>query len=194
MHGPAMSGWLLVALCTAVGSYCLLRSRAGAGGRRGSAGGEALMGFGMAAMAVPAAVLTPPRWVWAGYVVVFGGAALHTLLRAGGRGHRLHHLLGMLAMVYMAGAMALAPAGAHSAHTAGTVGTGGGAPLITGVLLLYYAGYVLRAGARLLPVTATAGPESGGGTAPAGWGERPELTLVCRLSMGLAMLAMLLTL
>ncbi|MFE7571176.1 DUF5134 domain-containing protein [Streptomyces sp. NPDC057539] len=192
MHGPAMSGWLLVALCAAAGSYCLLRLRAGVGDQRGSAGGEALMGFGMAAMAVPAAVLTPPRWVWAGYVVVFGGAALHTLLGAGGRGHRLHHLLGMLAMVYMAGAMALAPAGAHSAHTAGAAGSG--APLITGVLLVYYAGYVLRAGARLLPVPATAGPEGGGGTALADWGERPELALVCRLSMGIAMLAMLLTL
>ncbi|MFD7289390.1 DUF5134 domain-containing protein [Streptomyces sp. NPDC059863] len=191
MHGPAMSGWLLVALCAAAGSYCLLRLRTGVD-QRGSAGGEALMGFGMAAMAVPAAVLTPPRWVWAGYVVVFGGAALHTLLGAGGRGHRLHHLLGMLAMVYMAGAMALAPAGAHSAHTAGAAGSG--APLITGVLLVYYAGYVLRAGARLLPVPATAGPEGGGGTAPADWGERPELALVCRLSMGIAMLAMLLTL
>ncbi|WP_030349654.1 DUF5134 domain-containing protein [Streptomyces scopuliridis] len=191
MHGPAMSGWLLVALCAAAGSYCLLRLRDSVGAQRGSVGGEALMGFGMAAMAVPAAVLTPPRWVWVGYVVVFAGAALHTLLRAGGSGHRLHHLLGMLAMVYMAGAMALAPAGAHSAHTAGS---GSGAPLITGVLLVYYAGYVLWAGARLLPVPATAGPEGGRGTALAGWGERPELALVCRLSMGIAMLAMLLTL
>ncbi|MEV6424487.1 DUF5134 domain-containing protein [Streptomyces sp. NPDC051662] len=194
MHGPAMSGWLLVALCAAAGSYCLLRLRAGVGDQRGSMGGEALMGFGMAAMAVPAAVLTPPRWIWAAYVVVFAGAALHTLLRAGGTGHRLHHLLGMLAMVYMAGVMALAPAGAHSAHTTGAAGTGSGAPLITGVLLVYYAGYVLWSGARLLPVPATAGHESGGGTAQAGWGERPELALVCRLSMGIAMVAMLLTL
>ncbi|MEV4973781.1 DUF5134 domain-containing protein [Streptomyces scopuliridis] len=191
MHGPAMSGWLLVALCAAAGSYCLLRLRDSVGEQRGAVGGEALMGFGMAAMAVPAAVLTPPRWVWAGYVVVFAGAALHTLLRAGGPGHRLHHLLGMLAMVYMAGAMALAPTGPHGAHTAGP---GSGAPLITGVLLVYYAGYVLWAGARLLPVPATAGPEGGGGTALAGWGERPELALVCRLSMGIATLAMLLTL
>ncbi|WP_411114035.1 DUF5134 domain-containing protein [Streptomyces sp. 029-5] len=194
MHGTATSGWLLVAICAAAGSYCLLRLRDSVGDQRGSVGGEALMGFGMAAMAVPAAVLTPPRWVWAGYVVVFLGAALHTLVRAGGSGHRLHHLLGMLAMVYMAGAMAVAPAGAHSAHTQGATGGGSGAPLITGVLLVYYAGYVLWAGARLLPVPATAGPEGGGGTALVGWGERPELALVCRLSMGIAMLAMLLTL
>lgn len=191
MHGPAMAGWLLVALCAAAGSYRLVRLRDSVGEQRGSAGGEALMGFGMAAMAVPATVLTPPRWVWVGYAVVFGGAALHTLVGARGTGHRMHHLLGMLAMVYMAGAMAVAPAGTHSTHTAGA---GNGTPLITGVLLIYYAGYVLWTGARLLPLPAAAGPEGGGGTAVAGRADRPELALVCRLSMGIAMLAMLLTL
>lgn len=192
MHGPAMAGWLLVALCVAAGSYCLLRLRSSVEEQRGSAGGEALMGFGMAAMAVPAAAVpAPPRWVWLVYAAVFAGAALYALApnRSSARGtaHHAHHLLGMAVMVYMAGAMAAAPGGAHGAHTAG------GAPLVTGVLLVYYAGYVLRTGAGLLPLPAAAGP-AGGGTATVGWGDRPELALACRLSMGIAMLAMLLTL
>ncbi len=50
-------------------------------------------------------------------------------------------------------------------------------------------------GARLAPVAAVAGgPGSGTGTGPgAGWGDRPELARACRLSMGIAMVAMLLT-
>ncbi|AXG76547.1 DUF5134 domain-containing protein [Streptomyces paludis] len=205
MHGPATAGWLLVALCAAAGGFCLLRLRGGAPEQRRSAGGEALMGFGMAAMAVPAAVLTPPRWVWAGYAVVFGAAALHVLMPARGgeranaprtdrssrHRHRSHHLLGMLAMVYMAGVMAAAPGGAHGAHAGAGVG---GTPLVTGVLLVYFAGYVLWSGTRLLPVAATDPAPPGQAVAVAGWGGRPELVSACRLSMGLAMLAMLMTL
>ncbi|RDG33441.1 DUF5134 domain-containing protein [Streptomyces corynorhini] len=196
MHGPAAVGWLLVALCAVSGGLCLLRTRSAVAEQRGSAGGEALMGFGMAAMAVPAAVLAPPRWVWLGYVAVFGAAALHALVseHSGERRHRhrSHHLLGMLAMVYMAGAMAGAPSGAHASHAAGGAG---GAPLVTGVLLIYFTGYVLWAGGRLVPLPAEAAGASGarGATAAAGWGDRPELAFACRLSMGVAMLAMLLT-
>lgn len=58
--------------------------------------------------------------------------------------------------------------------------------MVTGVLLLYFAGYVLLSGVRLIPVTAE------GGTV--GWGDRPELSRACRLSMGIAMVAMLLAL
>ncbi|NUR89997.1 MAG: MFS transporter [Nonomuraea sp.] len=47
----------------------------------------------------------------------------------------------------------------------------------------------LETGVRLLPA---AGPVGDGGAR--GWGARPELTLACRLSMGIAMLAMLLAL
>ncbi|MEW1720498.1 DUF5134 domain-containing protein [Streptomyces sp. NPDC093109] len=196
MHGPATAGWLLVALCAAAGGFCLLRLRGGAPEQRRSAGGEALMGFGMAAMAVPAAVLTPPRWVWVAYAVVFGAAALHVLVPARGRyphehRHRSHHLLGMLAMVYMAGAMAAAPGGAHSTHAG--VGASG-TPLVTGVLLVYFAGYVLWAGTRLLPVAGTVPAAPGAPVAAAGRYDRAELASACRLSMGLAMLAMLLTL
>ncbi|CAL9355985.1 hypothetical protein SUDANB58_00558 [Streptomyces sp. enrichment culture] len=183
MHGPASSGWLLVALCAAAGAYCLLRLRGSAEARdRRAAGGEAVMGFGMAAMALPAAVFTPPPWAWAVYAVVFGAVGLHALWAARGSPHHLHHLVGAGAMVYMALAMAGSPGHAH--------GHGGaGVPPLTGALLLYFAGYVLLTGVRLVPaVTVTAaGPA-------AGWADLPELARACRLSMGIAMLAMLLTL
>ena len=176
MHGPASSGWLLVALCAVTGAYCLLRMRSG---------GEALMGFGMAVMAVPAAVFTPPSWAWPVYAAVFGAAGVRALWAARAGAHHLHHLVGAAAMVYMAVVMAGSPAHAH--------GQGGsGVPLLTGALLLYFAGYVLLTGVRLVPVTAVAGGGTGGGGS-AGWGDRPELARACRLSMGIAMVAMLLT-
>lgn len=176
MHGPASPGWLLVALCAATGAYCLLRMRSAVEEQRRAAGGEALMGFGMAAMAVPAAVFTPPSWTWPVYAAVFGAAALRALWAARASTHHLHHLVGALAMVYMAVVMAASP-GHHA---------GSGVPLVTGVLLLYFAGYVLLSGVRLIPVAA--------GTGAVGWGDRPELARACRLSMGIGMVAMLLTL
>ncbi|MER7481106.1 DUF5134 domain-containing protein [Streptomyces sp. NPDC126510] len=182
MHGPASSGWLLVALCAVTGAYCLARTRSGAEGQRSAAGGEALMGFGMAAMAVPAAVFTPPAWAWTVYATVFGAAGVHALWAARAGAHHLHHLVGAVAMVYMSVAMAGSPGHAH--------GPGGsGVPLLTGALLLYFAGYALLTGVRLVPVAAVAG-----GAGPAGWGDRPELARACRLSMAIAMVAMLLTL
>ncbi|MBG0857257.1 DUF5134 domain-containing protein [Streptomyces spinoverrucosus] len=184
MHGPAASGWLLVALCVATGTYCLLRLRSGVEEQRRSAGDEALMGFGMAAMAVPAAVYTPPQWAWPVYAVVFGGAALRALWTARTGTHHLHHSVGASAMVYMAWAMADAPAAAQG-HGHG----GSGHPLLTGALLLYFTGYVLLGGARLIPVPAVAG-----GPSATGWSDRPELARACRLSMGIAMVAMLITL
>ncbi|MFJ9431296.1 DUF5134 domain-containing protein [Streptomyces sp. NPDC101490] len=209
MHGAALSGWLMVALCTATGVYCLLRTRVCVGAARRAAGGEAVMGFGMASMALPAAVLTPPEWGWAVYAAVFGAAALHGLSGLfGGRhgGHHAHHLVGSLAMVYMALAMASAGPGAHAGHPAATAG---GVPLLTGTLLLYYGMYVLHTGTRLVPVAAPVGVGTGGGGGCAGagtlntgdtgdtgggWVTRPELALVCRLSMALVTVAMLLTL
>ncbi|MET7702773.1 DUF5134 domain-containing protein [Streptomyces sp. NPDC005485] len=183
MHGPASPGWLLVVLCAATGAYCLLRMRSGVEEQRRTAGGEALMGFGMAVMAVPAAVAAPPSWTWPAYAAVFGAAALRALWAARTDPHHLHHLVGSLAMVYMAGVMVTSPG--HHGHG------GSGAPLATGLLLLYFAGYVLRSGVRLLPLATVA---VGGGTRNLGWGDRPELARACRLSMGIAMLAMLVTL
>ncbi|MGW2713477.1 DUF5134 domain-containing protein [Streptomyces sp. NPDC001356] len=187
MHGPVSIAWLLVALCALTGAYCLLRMRSGVEEQRRAAGGEALMGFGMAAMAVPAAAFTPPRWAWSVYAAVFGAAALRALWAARDAPHHLHHLVGSAAMVYMAVAMAASPPAAHHGHG------GSGVPMLTGALLLYFAGYVLFSGARLVPAPAPAGgtgPTGGGG--PAHWGDRPELARACRLSMGIGMMAMLL--
>lgn len=171
-HGGVLTGWLLMALCAVSGAYCLLRARTGTPRERRTARSEALMGFGMAAMAVPAAVLSPPDWAWAVYAVLFGVAALRALLPALRGGHHLHHLVGSLAMVYMA--LAMAPAitgsggGGHAGH--GAAGAGG-IPLLTGALLVYYAFYVLGSAGRLLPgtVLAPAGG-TGGGRGPGGFG------------------------
>ncbi|MEU9860103.1 DUF5134 domain-containing protein [Streptomyces sp. NPDC047971] len=186
MHGPALSAWLLLTLCGAVGVYCLLRMRRCAGEERRTAGSEALMGFGMAVMAAPPAMLTPPAWSWAVYAAVFGAAALRALSAVRRGGHHLHHLLGSLAMVYMAVVMAAPAQGAHGGH--GSAGVTAGVPLVTGALLAYYVVYVLRAGTRLVPVAVP----SGGPSAARSTG--PEFALVCRLSMALAMLAMLVAL
>ncbi|GGN08730.1 DUF5134 domain-containing protein [Streptomyces fuscichromogenes] len=181
MHGPASPGWLLVALCAATGAYCLVRMRSTVEEQRRAAGGEALMGFGMAVMAVPATVFTPPGWAWPLYAAVFGAAALRALWSARSSPHHLHHLVGTAAMVYMAVAMAASP-GAH--HHGGA-----GVPLVTGPLLVYFTGFVLLSGARLVPLGAAAA-----GTAAVRWGDRPELARACRLSMGIGMVAMLLAL
>ncbi|MGW2887656.1 DUF5134 domain-containing protein [Streptomyces griseoruber] len=196
MHGPTSPGWLLVTLCTATGAHCLLRMRSHVEEQRRAAGGEALMGFGMAVMAVPPPVFTPPPWAWPAYAAVFGAAALRALWAARTHTHHLHHLVGTSAMVYMAVATALSPSHAH-AHGAAASGV----PLLTGVLLLYFAGYVLLSGARLLPATgaSVAGGGGGAGSVPGsaggalGWSDRPELARACRLSMGIGMVAMLLT-
>ncbi|MEU9456573.1 DUF5134 domain-containing protein [Streptomyces sp. NPDC048277] len=181
MHGPTSPGWLLVALCAATGAYCLLRMRSSVEEQRRAAGGEALMGFGMAAMAVPATAFTPPAWTWPLYAAVFGAAALRALWGARSSPHHLHHLVGTAAMVYMAVVMAASPGTHHH-------GGGAGVPLVTGVLLVYFTGYVLLSGARLVPTAVTAG------TGAARWGDRPELARACRLSMGIGMVAMLLAL
>ncbi|UCA50728.1 DUF5134 domain-containing protein [Streptomyces sp. WA6-1-16] len=201
MHGGASTGWLLMVLCAVSGAYCLLRTRTGAPQERRTARSEALMGFGMAAMAVPAAVLSPPGWAWAVYAVLFGAAALRALRPALRGGHHLHHLVGSLAMVYMAVAMAPAVTGSGGGGHAGHGAAGaGGTPVLTGVLLVYYALYVLGSAGRLLP---GAGATPAGGTVaadrgPGGFGggtdRRPELTTACRLTMGIGMFAMLLTL
>lgn len=119
MHGPAMSGWLLMALCAVTGSYCLLRTRTGSEEERRTARAEALMGFGMAAMAVPAAAVAPPAWGWGVYAALFAVAALRALWFSRRSRHHLHHLVGSSAMVYMAVVMARAGTEGHGAHTMG---------------------------------------------------------------------------
>ncbi|MGI5192457.1 DUF5134 domain-containing protein [Streptomyces sp. CA-288835] len=182
MHGPVPALWLLVALCAATGAYGLLRMRSSVEAQRRTAGGEALMGFGMAAMAVPAAALSPPRWAWLAGAVVFGAAALQALWAARADRLHLHHLVGASAMVYMAAVMA---GGTHS-----------GPPVLTGTLLAYFTGYVLWTGTRLVPVAVAATEGASRNTRGARTvqlADRPELACACRLSMGIGMLAMLLT-
>ncbi|MGW6708310.1 DUF5134 domain-containing protein [Streptomyces sp. NPDC054956] len=169
----SVSAWLLVLLCAVSGAYCLWR--AGRSGGGSAAAGEAAMGFGMALMAVPLG--DGAGWRAPVLGAVFCGATLHAvwLLRTGP--HHAHHLVGSLTMVYMA----LAPgSGQGHAH-----GGGAGLPLLTGALLVYYAGYVVLGGARLVTVGGPAGPSVPAGPA--------EVVRGCRLTMGMGMLAMLLT-
>ncbi|MFJ6755273.1 MULTISPECIES: DUF5134 domain-containing protein [unclassified Streptomyces] len=184
MHGSAtplsdsvslsVSAWLLVLLCAVSGGYCLRRVRTSGE----AAAGEAVMGFGMALMAVPLARADGWRAPLLG--VVFCGAALHALWLLRGGAHHTHHLVGSLTMVYMS---LTAASGSGHGH-----GQGAGLPLLTGALLLYYAGYVVLGGTRLLTAVGPAGqPVAAGRGGPA------ELIRACRLAMGMGMLAMLLT-
>lgn len=180
MHGSTMSAsasvssWLLVLLCAVSGGYCLGQVRRSGGG----AAGEAVMGFGMALMAVPVGV----RDGWQALVlgVVFCAAALHAVWMLRGGVHHAHHLIGSLAMAYMA------------LTTAAGSGHGAGLPLVTGALLLYFAGYVLLGGARLAADGGSTHTALASGGPAAGPQKAAELTRACRLAMGTAMLAMLL--
>ncbi|BFO19426.1 hypothetical protein SHKM778_58140 [Streptomyces sp. KM77-8] len=125
---------------------------------RRAAGGEALMGFGMAVMAVPAAVFTPPGWAWPALAAVFGAAGLQALWTARTGVRHLHHLIGAGAMVYMAVTMATAGQGRSPSRR------GRHTPL-TGALLLYFTAYVLATGVRLVPVASVTGVR---GRVPAG--------------------------
>ncbi|MFC4031458.1 DUF5134 domain-containing protein [Streptomyces polygonati] len=172
--------WLLVVLGVAVAGSCLLRREARA---------EAVTGAGMAVMAVPMSVFDPGPWGAAVLAAVFALAGLHSLL--GRAPHRAHHAVCSVAMVYMAVALAAAGPGnsEHAAHL------GAGLPLLTGVLLLYFVGYVLRTGMALIPGPARSlsipGPSGAG--APR-LRNAPEVAMACRVSMALGMLAMLLVL
>ncbi|MER7759312.1 DUF5134 domain-containing protein [Streptomyces sp. NPDC097619] len=201
MHGPATPGWLLVVLCTVSGLACLARARGGPGRDGPAAGGEAVMAFAMALMALPAA-LPGPAERGPLLAVVCSGAALHALWHAGrsprSRGHHAHHLVGSLAMVYMVSAMPLAGGHGTGGHGIGGAPQAGasGVPLLTGALLLYYAVYALRAGRLLLPATVGNGVPAGSGAsdgAGRGDGVGAELVRACRPAMALAMFAMLLT-
>ncbi|OEU92104.1 hypothetical protein DB35_06055 [Streptomyces abyssalis] len=215
MHGSATVGWLLSALCAFVAAVCLLRARGAGGMRRRAATSEALMGLGMAAMALPGSVsaaLSPLV-----FLMLFGAVSVRELAlllearRTGGQlpgpagpeqprrprhFHHLHHLVGALAMIYMALAMqashgAPAGAGGHAAASAAASGL----PLVTGALLVYYAAYVLRTGLLLLPA-APSGGSGAAGTAGGGCAAHdvPGLAAACRVAMGTGMLAMLLML
>ncbi|WP_052867201.1 DUF5134 domain-containing protein [Streptomyces niger] len=186
MHGPAMTGWLLVALCAAAGAYCLVRSRGGTERDprlRGQARGEALMALGMGTMALPASAVPVPGWSAWVWVAVFGAAGLWAALA-----RHQHHAVGSFAMVYMALVMTALPAGAgHGGH-----GGAGGVPVLTGLLLAYYAVHAVASGLRLIPAPAVlaAGSAPGGAVAAV---PRPELLSACRTAMSMGMFTMLLT-
>ncbi|KAA6224436.1 DUF5134 domain-containing protein [Streptomyces albofaciens JCM 4342] len=195
MHGPPWVGWLLVLLCAGAGAYCLSSVRRGTAAQRREARGEALMALGMAVMALPASTVAQPSWTPWVFAVVFGAAGLWALLR-----RHPHHAVGAAAMVYMALAMVTVPgggplSGGHAAHMEGMERTAsmgpGGLPLLTGLLLAYYAVYVVAAGVRLAPSTAPGTPGAAVTPVRAAW---PEVVGACRVAMGIGMFAMLLTL
>ena len=175
MHGPPVVAWLLVALSAATAVSCLLRERARA---------EAVMGGGMALMAVPMSVLDPRPWGPPLLAAVFAGSALWAMSRA--CPHRVHHAVGSAAMAYMALAMhGMGPV--HGPHAGHAGHAGAGLPALTGALLLYFAGYVLIAGGRLA-VAPTTGRSTG-----VPLHKSAEVAVACRVSMALGMVAMLLT-
>ncbi|WP_367123206.1 DUF5134 domain-containing protein [Streptomyces phytohabitans] len=194
MHGPAVVSWLLVAVCGATGAYrlarCLGRVPPGA---RHTAGVEAAMGLGMAVMALP---LGTPRVPAPVFAALFGGTAVWALygLRRSGT-HCLHHALEASAMVYMALAMRSAAPGGHAAHAGHTAGAGPvgsvGVPLLTAVLLAYFAAYALRAGTRLVAVPGRCGADRRGG---GGGGCAPGASDACGLNLAMGSFAMLVTL
>jgi Domain of unknown function (DUF5134) len=198
MYGSAVVGWLLAGLGGASGGYCLtrllqlVRSGAGHPGGRRVVGCEAAMGIGMGVMALPAANPVPLPYTPVLFAGVFGvvtAVALHSVWRMRHAGHA-HHAVGAAAMVYMA--VEAARGGHHG---------GAGVPALTGVLLAYFAAYALLNGPRLV-----AGASAGGGAAcvavPAGGSPggasagplaAPAMTAACRVTMGIGMFAMLLT-
>ncbi|MFC5910192.1 DUF5134 domain-containing protein [Streptacidiphilus monticola] len=180
MRGSAVVAWLLVLLVGSAGSYCLARvclRRGAPVTERQADASEAVMGLGMAVMALPhgwGMRLPAPLWL-----TVFGAAAAWSLWCAvrhrGARGHHGYHAAGHAAMLYMAVAMAASP---HD----GMPGMTAGAPAVTGPLLLFFCAAALRFGLRLSPA---AGPD----TSPTAL-----LPHACRVIMALGMSAMLVTL
>jgi hypothetical protein len=118
-----------------------------------------------------------PAPLWVALFGLLGAASLTAAFghRDGtGRGHRLHHAVGATAMAYMA----LARPG-HPAHQGMAMTMGW--PVLTGALLLYFGGYAVWAGSRLLTVDGTRTALPGG-----------PVPQACRLAMGVGMFAMLL--
>ncbi|MFF0298592.1 DUF5134 domain-containing protein [Kitasatospora sp. NPDC004614] len=181
MHGPALVNWLLAALATGSGGYCGWRVRQGRQdascgddrpARRESDLLEAAMGLGMAGMAL----LPGVAWGWP-YALLAAALLVGALAGrgAGRRAHRLHHGIGALAMAYMALAMTAGAPGGHAGHH----GEPAGLPMVTGLLLVYFGGYALWEGSRVIAAD--------GATVAA------PLPRACRAAMGIGMFAMLLT-
>ncbi|MFD7922135.1 DUF5134 domain-containing protein [Streptomyces sp. NPDC059740] len=179
MHGPPFLGWALALLCLSAAAYCLRRARRGPLPHRLDAAAEGMTGLGMAVMALPEPVPAAPPSLWWASAALF--AAL--LVWAGWR-RCLHHVVEATTMLYMTLVMALAPL-APAAEPGDGSHVMMGLPLVSGALLLYYAGYVLVSGRRLIPAAVAVAPLGGG---------RPEVLTACRVVMGTAMFAMLVSL
>lgn len=200
MHAPPLVGWFLVVLGGLTGGYCLLRLRGTRRADRRQAAGEALMGLGMAAMALPVEAVSEHPWAMPVFAAMFFAAAVHGLFHARAGVVHLHHPLGCAAMVYMALAMT-GPGAAGHPGAGSTHPGGGGIPLLTGLLLAYYAVHVVRTGVRLAPAGARSSAQGSGSpeavsreAAGRCEGPLPELAAVCRLSMAIGMFTMLLAL
>jgi len=202
MHGSGTVDWLLTGLMGATGLYCLGRTlrRGASSAERQLDGSETLKGLGMAAMALPYGTGgAVPVGVWA---VLFGGAAVWSLRAgvregAGHRGHHLYHGVGHLAMIYMAVAMAGVTGAVGMAGTEGMSAMSGGSelPLLTGVLLVFFGGYTLLSGVRLIAAPVGGRPvAAGGGSVASRLLGAPELPHACRMVLGLGMFTMLLLL
>ncbi|MCM2579811.1 DUF5134 domain-containing protein [Streptomyces meridianus] len=194
VHAPPLVGWYLVALGGLTGGCCLLRLCAGLRTGRRQPAGEALMGLGMAAMSLPVGAVREHPLAQPVFAVVFAVAAGHGLVHARTGGVRLHHLLGCLSMVYMT--LAMPGPGAVHAGTGPAHPGGGGVPLLTGLLLAYYAVLVLRYGLLLAPAGAAPAVRAPAEAGAAGRcaGPLPELARAGRLSMAIGMFTMLLAL
>lgn len=218
MRGSEAVGWLLAALLAGAGGYCLARlcaRREAPAADRQSDASEAVMGFGMALMAVPLAWsrhLPPALWL-----ALFGTAALWSLLclarhlrhRGPGspRGHHAYHAAGHATMVYLVlvgGGTGAAGGGAEAAPgmagmpempgmaaMGGSGGVAGFAPL-TGALLLFFCAHALVSGYRLLDAGHGSAASAPGGSFTARLLRGRELPHACRIVMGLGMAAMLL--
>lgn len=207
MHLPPFVGWLLAATCALVTVVCVCRAVASSGlstAERRASAPMAVMGVGMAAMALPGHPV--PGWM---LLATFALAALWSARLAwAGVPHQFHHLAEAGAMIYMT--LAMAPpgtgTGGHAGHGAGGHGAAtvpGGWPLLTGALALYFTLYALRAATLLAPPLAVPGAV---GAAPATASTAPsapqaerlvdqaETGVACRLTFAVAMAAMLVTL
>jgi hypothetical protein len=184
MHHAALSGfpgWLLAALCAAVGAYCLVRVCTGPRAERAEMTSDAVMGFGMAAMAPPPLMAVMPAWSGTAGAACFAAVGLAASASPLPARQRLHHAFGALAMVYMSVTMPMGAATSDAAHARHLAENG--VPVLTGALLAYFSGYVLFSGAAL----ATAGPADASGAAHPG----VLLGRACRVVMAVAMLTML---
>ena len=192
MGGTPLIGWLVAAVCATTGVSCLLRTRGrvalGAAERR-VVRAEGVKGLGMALMALPAPALEQRPWCAWLFAAVFGAMALWPVLLSRRGGHAAHHAhlsVGAGAMAYMAVTAATAPAGMPG--MAGAAG-GAGIPWVNAILLAYFGLYALWAGLRMLPAVSPAAVVSPAGGVLAA----PELAAACRVSLGMGMFAMLLT-